>query len=103
MEEEANMLDGEMAYDDPNRPLSNYEKSKMKTNENREKYGMNPDNWPEGKRPADQSKNDCLLGGANDIEFENQDYEGNVFDNADEHRDSNKPRSISPGIRQNIR
>ena len=34
-------------------PMTNYEKSKQKTAENRAKFGMNPDNWPEGIRPAD--------------------------------------------------
>lgn len=40
---------------------------------------MNPDTWPEGVRPADESQNQQLLGG-DDQEFENQDYEGNLFD-----------------------
>ena len=38
---------------DDKKPLTNYEKSKRKTREMREKYGMNPDDWPEGVRPPD--------------------------------------------------
>ena len=52
IQEEANQIFSEK---DKNLPLTNYEKSKLKTAENRAKYGMNPDNWPEGVRPADQS------------------------------------------------
>ena len=38
-------------------PMSNYEKSKLKTQKLREQYGENPDNWPDGVRPADQEQN----------------------------------------------
>ena len=50
IQEEANQVFQES---EKNMPMSNYEKSKQKTAENRAKFGMNPDNWPEGIRPAD--------------------------------------------------
>ena len=50
--------------------MTNYEKSKLKTAENRVKYGMNPDDWPEGVRPADDSQHQQLLGG-DDQELDN--------------------------------
>ena len=68
-----------------NRPLTNYEKSKLRTKELREKYGHDADLWPEGVRPADNAKIQSLIGGPdNDESFGNQDYEGNVFEDADE-------------------
>ena len=71
--------------DGKDRPLTNYEKSKIKTKELREKYGQDTDLWPEGVRPADNAKMQSLLGGYDKEEFYgNQDYEGNVFDDADE-------------------
>jgi len=48
--------------EDLNRPMTNYEKSKMKTAKLREQYGDCPELWPEGVRPADESKEQCLLG-----------------------------------------
>lgn len=41
---------------DLNAPMSNYEKSKLKTAENRRLYGDDPSQWPDGVRPADQNK-----------------------------------------------
>lgn len=41
---------------DKNAPISNYEKSKLKTMENRQLYGEDPNQWPEGVRPADSNK-----------------------------------------------
>jgi hypothetical protein len=52
IQEEANQA---VYEEDRNLPLTNYEKSKLKTAENRAKYGMNSDNWPEGIRPADDT------------------------------------------------
>lgn len=81
-EEFARELDEQEGKD---RPLTNYEKSKLKTKKLREKYGPDADLWPEGVRPADSAKIQSLIGGPdNDESFGNQDYEGNVFEDADE-------------------
>lgn len=49
--------------------MSNYEKSKQKTAQMREQYGEDPDLWPEGVRPADQSKEQQLIGGDDDDNY----------------------------------
>lgn len=51
---------------DLNMPMSNYEKSKLKTAQLRAEYGDDPDQWPEGVRPADESKEQQLIGGDDD-------------------------------------
>jgi hypothetical protein len=51
----------------------------------RDQYGNDADLWPEGVRPADNARMQNLMGGDDEDEsFGNQDYEGNVFDMADE-------------------
>ena len=42
-----------MDEEEADRPMSNYEKSKLKTQKMREMYGEDSRNWPEGVRPAD--------------------------------------------------
>jgi len=84
-EEFANELDEMEGLNEKDRPLTNYEKSKLKTKELRNKYGQDSDLWPQGVRPADNAKMQSLIGGNdNEESFGNQDYEGNVFDDADE-------------------
>ena len=61
---------------DSNLPMSNYEKSKLKTAQLREQYGEDPDLWPEGVRPADQSKEQQLIGGDDDEEDGGDGYQG---------------------------
>lgn len=39
-----------------NRPMTNYEKSKIKTNENKQLYGQDASQWPDNVRPADNNK-----------------------------------------------
>lgn len=46
--------------------MSNYEKSKQKTAQMREQYGDCPELWPEGVRPADDTKEQQLIGGDDD-------------------------------------
>ena len=81
-EEAARFMQEEIEQEDRDRPVSNYERSKIKTAELRAKYGENPDQWPEGVRPADQAQEQALFG--EEEEFGNQDYEGNIFEMADE-------------------
>ena len=72
-------------------PMTNYEKSKLKTAQMKAQYGEDPDMWPDGVRPADQAKEQQLIGGpADDDLLEHQDYEGNVFNMADEYQGANK-------------
>ena len=78
----AQQMEDQINEEDVGRPMTNYEKSKAKTNELKAKYGEDPDQWPEGVRPADQSKEQQLFG--EEEEFGNQDYEGNIFGMADE-------------------
>lgn len=47
-------------------PMSNYERSKQQTAQNRAQYGDDPDLWPEGVRPADQAQEQQLIGGEED-------------------------------------
>lgn len=49
--------------------MSNYEKSKLRTAQMREQYGDCPELWPEGVRPADETKEQQLIGGDDDYDM----------------------------------
>lgn len=73
LEEDANMMDAQLAQqlmeeEEANRPMSNYEKSKLKTKKMREMYGEDSRNWPEGVRPADDTQEEQLIGGEENVE-----------------------------------
>lgn len=62
------------ALEDEHRPMTNYEKSKLKTAKLREEYGDCPELWPEGIRPADEAKEQQLIGGDDDFTYEQPGY-----------------------------
>ena len=100
-EEAARFMAEELEQADRERPMTHYEKSKVKTAEFKKKYGDDPEQWPEGVRPADQAREQALFG--EEEEFGNQDYEGNIFDMADEGPGSNINQiRIQDSIQRNV-
>ena len=74
-------LQAQQNLEDSKLPMTNYEKSKLKTLENRQLYGDDASKWPDGVRPADQNQFTSLYDDMNDGAnmMDHQDYEGNVF------------------------
>lgn len=72
LQEELNMQEAQAFeqtanMDDLDRPMTNYERSKLKTAQLKAEYGDCPELWPEGIRPADKSQEQQLIGGDDEM------------------------------------